>query len=302
MRTTKTERIHAAQLAAEIDKLIRDPDAPPGQLAQGAAGLLDTGRRLARLPALLGPVDPALEQQVMRRVRTGVGPGVRPSRLRPGWAVAGLTALLVVAMLLTPLGQTAVASFMAVFSLGRTEVRITPVDSGAAPLATAAAQGAAVKQRLSLEEAQAQVAFTIRQPDYLPAGYRLRTVNSYSYPDLPAWLPQPFFVELVYGDDGGHTCALRLYPIMFGKDAGISGMNLEATDIQEVKDVDVSGRPGVLLHIGSGRSAARWQEVVWEQDDLILALSATDLDEAELLRVARSVHPTPILPPAPGGD
>jgi hypothetical protein len=30
--------------------------------------------------------------------------------------------------------------------------------------------------------------------------------------------------------------------------------------------------------------------MVWEQDDLILALSATDLSEADLLDIARSVR------------
>jgi len=31
-----------------------------------------------------------------------------------------------------------------------------------------------------------------------------------------------------------------------------------------------------------------WQEVVWEQGDLILALSTTSLTEEELMRAARS--------------
>jgi hypothetical protein len=67
-------------------------------------------------------------------------------------------------------------------------------------------------------------------------------------------------------------------------------MDLEAAPIQDVRNVDVNGQPGVLLRLGSGRTEAGWQEVVWEQDDLILALSALRLSEAELLRMARSVE------------
>jgi hypothetical protein len=72
--------------------------------------------------------------------------------------------------------------------------------------------------------------------------------------------------------------------------AGISGMNLAASPIQDVLDVDVNGKPGVLLQLGSGRGEPVWQELIWEQDNLILALSASDLTEADLLRVSRSVR------------
>jgi hypothetical protein len=187
------------------------------------------------------------------------------------------------------MGQTAVASFMAVFNLGRTEVHITPVDAPATLQATAVAQSTAVEQELTLEEAQALVAFAIPQANYLPADHNLRRAISHTYPDLPAWVPQPFFVELIYGDPQGHELSLRVYPIMLGDEASIAGMNLQAAPIQDVQDVDVDGQPGVLLRLGSDRSKITWQEVVWEHGDLILALSAGHLTEDELLRTARSV-------------
>ena len=83
---------------------------------------------------------------------------------------------------------------------------------------------------------------------------------------------------------------MRLYPIMLGEQASISGLDLQATSIQGAEDVDVSGQPAVLLQIGSDRAGLVWREVVWEHEDLILALSADNLSEAELLRVARSVR------------
>jgi Domain of unknown function (DUF4367) len=290
MRISGNERLRAERVSAAVDQLIRDPDAQPDSLDPADAGLVPAIRQLARLPALLGPVDPLLEQRVMAQVRVDGTPARRAPRFRPAWAVVGVAIVLLAAMLLTPAGQTAVASFMAVFNLGRTEVRITPVDTTSTPLATAAAQSTAVRQSLTLAEAQAQVHFAIPQPAYLPPGYRLREVVSFSYPDLPAWVPQPFFVELTYGDEEGHGLALRVYPITLGDQANISGLNLEASPIQDVQDVEVNGQPGVLLKLGADRAEAPWQELVWEQGDLILALSGADMAEAELLRIARSVH------------
>lgn len=291
LKTTNSERTRAEQVSASIDLLIRDPDTDPAQLPLEPedVDLLSTARELARLPSLLGPVDPFLEQQVIRRVRASEHASRRVPRFRLGWAVAGLVVVLVVAMLLTPMGQTAVASFMAVFTLGRTEVRITPVDTPATLQATAVAQSPAVQQALSLEEAQAQVSFAIPRPAYLPTGYRLQRAISHTYPDLPAWVPQPFFVELIYEDGLAHELSLRVYPIVLGDQATISGMNLQAAPIQDVQDVDVDGQPGVLMRLGTDRSKTTWQEVVWEHGDLILALSASHLTEDDLLRIARSV-------------
>jgi hypothetical protein len=290
MNTTGNEQSRAEQVTAAVDQLIRNPASRPEQVDSGDVALLDTARRLARLPTLLGPVDPAFEQQISSHVRARPSRVRKMPRFRMGWAAAGVAVALLLVALLTPLRQTAVASFLAVFNLGRTEVRITPVSTPSLQAATAVAQSPAVQQALSLEEAQAQVPFAIPRPAFLPPGYGLRGVISHTYPDLPAWVPQPFFVELVYEDSQGRELSLRVYPIMLGDEASISGMNLQAAPIQEVQDVDVDGQPGVLLRLGSDKAEAAWQEIVWEQGDLILALSATDLREQELLRIARSVR------------
>jgi hypothetical protein len=290
MKISRSERRRAERVSAMVDQLIRHADVPASALDPADDRLMPAVRRLAGLPALLGPVDPCLERRVMAQVRAPGKPARRAPRFRPAWVVVGVVVALLVVMLITPAGQTAVASFMAVFKLGRTEVRITPVDTMSTPLATAAAQSTAVRQSLTLAEAQAQVHFAIPQPASLPPGYGLREVVSVSYPDLPAWVPQPFFVELTYGDGQGRELALRVYPITLGNQASISGMNLEASPIQDVQDVEVNGQPGVLLKLGAGRAAVPWQELVWEQGDLILALSAADMAEEELLSIARSVR------------
>jgi hypothetical protein len=290
MKATKSERIRAEQVSAAIDRLISDPGADPGQVAPDDAGLLATAEQLAGIPSLLGSVDAAFEQRVMGQVRAGARPARRLPRFRLSWAVAGLAAALLLAALLTPQGQTAMASFMAVFNLGRTEVSITPAHELATPGATAAVQTAAIQQDLTLEQAQSLLPFTIPQPAYLPPGYRMQGVRSYTFPDLPPWLPQPLFAELVYRDDQGQRVTLRIYPIMLSEEANISGLNLQATSIQDAQPVDVNGRPGVLLKLDTGGADDGWQEAVWEGEDLILALSATDLAESELLAIARSVR------------
>lgn len=304
IRADRDEQRRAEQLSAAIDQLLaetRRAGADDGGTAQpwpvpfpdsepAEAGLLDTARQLAWLPVLLGPVDPALEQRIMRRVRAARNRVDRRvdwlggwlARCRLGWAVAGLVTVLLLALLVTPLGGAAVASFRAVFNLGRTDVQITQATTP-----TVAAGGIGVHQQMTLEEAQSLVAFEIPQPAHLPSGYALREVNAYSYPDLPAWVPQPFFVELVYGDSAGATCHLRAYPVALGAEASISALNLEATSVEKVQDLVIAGQPGVLLHVGSGG----WQELVWEHGTLILALSSDDLAEAELLQMARSIGP-----------
>lgn len=290
MKATKSERSRAEEISAAIDRLIGDPAAEPRQVAPDDAGLLATAEQLARLPSLLGPVDADFEQRVMARVRAGARPARRLPRFRPSWAVAGLAAILLLAALLTPQGQTAMASFMAVFNLGRTEVSITPVYELTTPRATATAQTAAIQQDLTLEQAQALLPFALPEPAYLPPGYRMQGVRSYTFPDLPPWLPQPLFAELVYRDDQGQRLTLRVYPIMLSEEANISGLNLKATSIRDAQPVDVNGQPGVLLKLDTGGAGDGWQEAVWEGGDLILALSATDLAESELLAIARSVR------------
>jgi len=290
MRTNKIERKRAEWISAAIDRMIADPDAQPDQFDPEDSGLLDTARQLAQMPSMLGPVDPTLEQLVRRQVQLGAVSAGRRPRLRLGWAIGGLAAVLLAVLLLTPLGQTAVASFMAVFNLGRTQVSITPVTAPSALTATVEARGQTIRQSLTLEEAQGQVSFAIPQPAYLPPDYSLRQVSGVSYPDLPAWVPQPFFVELAYEDHQGHRCMLRVYPIALGDRATISRLNLEASPIHDVQDVDINGQPGVLLRLGDEQAGTGWQEVVWEQTDRILALSAGGLTEDELLHIARSVR------------
>jgi hypothetical protein len=288
VKSGNNERDRAVRFSAAIDQLIRDPQARPEHFDPADDELLAVAQRLVRLPELLGPADPALEQRVMCHVQVlgkASPPATRGGLLRPrraAWAAAGLLVVALVILLLTPIGQTAVAGFMAVFRLGHTDVSIAPVSTP--PTA------AGIPSRLTLEEAREMVSFPIPQPAYVPPGYRLSGVNSYTYPDLPIWVPQPFLVELVYEGDGKDELVLYVYSILLGDQATISRLDLQATPIEAVQDVDVNGQPGVLLRLEAAGAGTAWQEVVWEHEDLILALSSTHLTQEDLLRVARSVR------------
>lgn len=291
MKSSYSEKSRAEQLTAAVDQLIRDPQAPMPPLAVADEELLRTARRLAALPALLGPVDPALETRIARQARRQAEKPILRGRMLPrfrlAWAAGGLALALLVVALLTPFGQTAIASFMSVFHLGQTVVSITPIVPEA--VATVEAEATGISQSLTLDEAQ-KLPYPILQPAALPSGYSLRSITGYTYPDLPAWVPQPFSVELTYAK-GQKQFSLRLYPISLGTGdrLNISRMNLAATPIQNVEDVDVGGRPGVLLQVGSGGKTVL-QELVWEQDNLLLSLFSANLAEADMLAIARSVH------------
>lgn len=290
MKTTRAERARAEQVSAIIDRWLSDPSAGLGQLDAIESGLAEPARQLAELPALLGPVEPELEARVLRTIGAARPPRAVSRRLRLGWVAAGLVTALLVAVLLTPLGQTAVASLLAVFNLGSTQVRIESASTPSPLPATAVIGEAAIRESLTLAQAQEQVSFPIPQPAYLPPAYRLEGIHSYTYPELPPWIRQPFFLELVYGDASGDELILRVYPIVLGREASISGLDLQATSIQAADNVEVNGQPAVLLQVGTSRGEPVWREVVWEQDDLILALSADHLAEEDLLRVASSVR------------
>jgi hypothetical protein len=290
MRTDRAERLRAEQVSAAVDRLVCDPEADVALPHSEAAEALAAARQMARLPALLGPVDPAFEERVMRQVRRA-GPSPRRTPwLRLGWAVGGLALVLLAVLLLTPLGDTAVAGLMAVFDLGSTDLRVAPEQLSPAVPDTAVEGGRAVRQSLTLDEAQGLVAFTIPQPGYLPPGFRLSAVYGYRYPDLPAWMPQPFFVELIYNDSAGEELLLRVYSIALGDEASVSSLNLRAPPIEDAQDVEVNGQPGVLLRQDLEPSGIELLELVWEQDDLILALSSHHLDKLDLLEIARSIQ------------
>ena len=95
MRASKSERMRAEQFSAAVDQLIADPDARLEGLEPADLGLVEAARQFARLPSLLGSVDPVFEQRVMQQVRQASSTG-RRLPFAVGWALAGLAAVLLV--------------------------------------------------------------------------------------------------------------------------------------------------------------------------------------------------------------
>jgi len=189
------EKQAARRLSDDIEQALA------GQVVQPADGaLLDTALWLAKL----GQALPAVPEDLRRRVRAIVRlpaeqqpgqtvatprwAGGRHWRLRTAvWAVAGLVVMLLVASVFVPGGQRAWAS-MARSLLGQTRVELTP---------KVGSETRSVREPLrDLVAAELLIGRALSVPKSLPQGYVLQEITAVSFPDLPAWISQPLFVEL----------------------------------------------------------------------------------------------------------
>jgi hypothetical protein len=125
-------------------------------------------------------------------------------------------------------------------------------------------------------------------PKVLPEGYELIEIAAVSYPDLPAWISQPFFIELDYGPVGDSPgLCLREYRLLFREYGGISAFQPSSEAVASFEVVDVSGVSGTLLTFAGGDAT---YTVIWERDGLLLELETDKLEKAELLEIAQTVR------------
>jgi hypothetical protein len=125
-------------------------------------------------------------------------------------------------------------------------------------------------------------------PKALPKGYALTEITAVSYPDLPSWISQPFFVELGYGvADGPSTLFLREYRLLFRDYGGITGIEAATGLVAAHREVDIAGAPGVLLTFEGDQPK---HTVIWERDGLLHELETDRLDADQLLHIAQSVR------------
>jgi hypothetical protein len=125
-------------------------------------------------------------------------------------------------------------------------------------------------------------------PKELPREYLLLEITAVSYPDLPSWISQPFFVELDYGKPG-ETPGLRLreYRLLFRDYGGIASVQPASDLVASFEAVDVAGAPGTLLTFTHGEAK---HTVIWERDGLLLELETDRMTPKQLLEVARTVR------------
>jgi len=288
----RAEMVAAEKLSAEIDRRLRGEET-----AGGEGDLWSTVERLAAINRLFEPPDAALRQRMWARMQRAQSTARGwPWRAWPrAWATIALTVVLALAVIgASPRGRQAIAEVMGVFRLGRVEVRVTPratVQPGVEHQVTRQ------EDLPNLAAAEELVGYELLTPMVLPEGYELRAVKAVYYDDLPAWIPQPFYIDLDYGPPTGDThpyyLRLREYRVSFGGPGeGISALRFATGEVSMAEDVDLDGRHAVLLHLPGAAfpPAEVLLEVVWEQGGVVVELMSQELSAEELVAVARSVR------------
>jgi len=274
----RVERQAARALSAELDRALRG-----GSVPEAGDPLLQTACRLQRI----GDAMPAVPSSLERRVRaTLCTPALYRPTLWQRWRPALLGALVATIVLLglwtmTPGGQAAWAQMLSVLPLGQTRIVLTPEIS--------ADQSRAVRAPLrDLVAVEVLIGRAPSVPRTLPEGYALQAITAVSYPDMPAWISQPFYVELCYGPaDVPTAICLREYRLLFREIGGISGLNVASEKAIELEQVEVAGVEGALLFIDG--EVPRYA-VVWERDGLLLEMESAVLGKEALLAVAQTVR------------
>ena len=279
----------ARRLSERIEAIL---EIPRGE--ETAGDLLDTARRLVRLNDLFGQPDPAFEQRLTARIEARLAERPRRQPLwRPRFAwITAVALVLVLAGLLTPPGQAALAELMAIFRLDQAEVLIATT----APVAQAYTATAEIALP-GLPEAQATVVpRTFRVPAYLPEGYQLHRISTSHFDELPAWA-QPLFIDVAYWretDEAVWELSYRQYFLSLGEGVTIESLAFSPEEIESARQVTVNSHPAVLLTVRPASSvgqSGRALHLVWEQDDALFTLTSAELLPDELVRVAESIAP-----------
>lgn len=279
------ERRAAEELSREIDRLYGTTPQEQDRETSGSVSELAVAQRLRGWSQDLPPVPEVLRQRV-RGIVAAQAEQVAPRsvgdwlRLRSAaWGALAATVVLLSIFLVLPTGQQVLAQAMRIL-LGQTEVALTPTLSAPTP-----AMRESLPDLLAVELAMGRAPSL---PKTLPEGYALHEMAAVSYPDLPEWISQPFYVELVYGpEEGAPGLWLREYRLLFREYGGIKGITAASTSVVDMEEVDVSGVRGAMLTFSPEEET---HTLVWERDGLLLELKTDRLSEQELLEVARSVR------------
>jgi hypothetical protein len=277
----KQEREAAQKLSGQVDRLLAggSTDATEDGFSSIAKELA-VARRLRGWSERLPPVPAGLQRRV-RRIVEAPPVSRRPRTWRSAaWGALAATLVFLLIWMVAPSGQQVWAGMLQALKLRQTHVELTP---------TLGAPTRAVREPLrDLLAAELLMGRAPSLPKTLPEGYELIEIVAVSYPDLPAWISQPLFIEFGYGPEGSSP-GLRLhqYRLLFREYGGISAFRPASESISEFEIADVSGVPGVLLTFSRGDAT---YAVVWERDGLLLELETDRLEKAELLEIAQTVR------------
>jgi hypothetical protein len=248
--------------------------------------------RLAQLVGQLPPVPGELERRVSVMVHAPPK-GARRAlsrRWQPAvWSALATAAVLVLLWLAIPgaspgVGGSVLAQMRAVL-LGQTRVEVTPTLTPTSSRSVREPLRDPLAAELLIGRAPAQ-------PKVLPEAYTLQEVAALSYPELPAWISQPLYVEFCYGPAPA-PCALRLrqYRLLFRDFGGISGVKVASGAVRDVEQVEVQGVTAIRFTLVSEEDPDQLvQTIVWERDGLLLELESETLAAVQLLEIAQSTR------------
>lgn len=323
--------MRARALSAEIDHLLAGSG--PQQTAddQSLSEELTVAYRLQDIVASFPPVPAGLQQRVHDIICSPSAYGTSYRRSPRRWAASAAgtavlsalatTLVFLVILMVVPVlsgGQRSWAQMIDVL-LGQTRVVLTPtLHAGSTPanessgvvrltpeagvLSPDAGQDRGLPLREPLSDLVAAELLIGRAPSIpktLPQGYALLEIAAVSYPDLPSWISQPFYVELCYGSEAeGVSSDLRLrqYRLLFREFGGISSVQVASDAVKDIEQVDIKGATGMLLTLDSQSgihtpgSVRPTFTVLWERDGLLLELETDGLSQEHLLEIARSVR------------
>ena len=275
----RRERKAAQKLSIQIDRLLARPNHVEDETAVPISQEMAAARHLHQWSQGLPPVPEGLKRHVAALVRSPRTDGYPRTWRSAAWGALATAAVLVAIWMVVPSGQQVWAQVWRVL-LGQTKVELTP---------TLEPPTRAVRQPLrDLVAAELVMGRAPSLPRELPRGYVLIEIAAVSYPDLPSWISQPFFVELGYGPaNGSPELRLREYRLLFREYGRITGVEAASGHLSSHQEVDVAGVRGVLLTF-SGDEVLH--ALIWERDGLLLELETAYLAKEELLRTAQSVR------------
>ncbi|MFQ5611783.1 MAG: hypothetical protein ACE5H9_06580 [Anaerolineae bacterium] len=289
------------RLSEAIDRMLAgQPAAVEGREAELlaiAAALRDWGGRLST-------VEDEVAGQILRRVfkeeRSGLERWQTPrpldqssptfERATRSWqgarrwrfALASAALLLVLAFFVSPPGQAVVAEVAGVFGLGRTQIEIGP------PLAATALASERRQPVTALVTAEALLDTALLSAE-VPSGYRQAAIEVLYYDGLSPDVPQPLFVEITYQTADGATFYLTQGSIRPGRNVEIEQLRFLAGQVAAGEPVMVGELPAVLLVLGepAGRPV---RNLVWEQGEMLVKLSSSDLSAEALIEIATQLR------------
>lgn len=278
---SELQEIRAAErLSEQIDRLLA------GQPVDLTDPRLAMAEQLSRLGDVLPSVDPTFEHRVLAPLRPRVRR--RLSVPVPTFAARALSltaaVVIVMALMLSLPGQTALARLAAIFHLESVDVGVNVAT------ATPAVARRIVTPRIEhsldgLEMARQVAPVPILAPQELPATWSLRGVTAVYYPDLPANIP--LNIILTYESTTGSSLEIIEYFIQLGDNLTVDSLSRVDETSTAVREVMIDGRRAILIETDRTEDA---YTLIWQQSGVLLEIEGYGVNSENLFAIAASIR------------